>query len=188
MKWVLRTARGLALALVTILLALLVYDLATGRTPSTANLRLAVIWPSGKNALLSTRSLRGRPVVLNFWASWCSPCRHEAGVLRTAASRTRGKVDFVGVDVHDATSDARSFLRQYDITYTVVRGTEAAISAYRVEGLPVTIYLDAGGHEVARTVGEVTARALATNLARTKIWPRGTASLSRAAGLTHIGE
>jgi thiol-disulfide isomerase/thioredoxin len=168
MKWVLLTARTLALALVTILLALLVYHLTARRTASTANLRLAVIWPSGKDALLSMRSLRGRPVVLNFWSSWCSPCRREAGVLRTAAGQTRGKIDFVGIDVHDATSDARSFLRQHDITYTVVRATEAAISAYRVEGLPVTIYLDARGHEVARTVGEVTARALTTNLARTQ--------------------
>jgi thiol-disulfide isomerase/thioredoxin len=168
MRSVLFVARGLALTLVASLLALLVYHLVAGRTASTANLRLAVIWPSGKHALLSTRSLRGRPAVLNFWASWCSPCRQEASVLRTAAMQTRGKVVFVGIDVHDATSDARSFLRHQDIRYTVVRGNEAAISAFRVEGLPETIYLDAHGHEVARTVGEVTARALTTNLARTK--------------------
>jgi thiol-disulfide isomerase/thioredoxin len=168
MRLVLLTARALALALVTILFALLVYHFVARKTASTANLRLTVIWPSGKHALLSTRSLRGRPVVLNFWASWCSPCGREAGVLQTAARQTRAGVVFVGIDVHDAASDARSFLRQHHITYTVVRGNEAAISAYRVEGLPETIYLDARGHEVARTVGEVTAAALTTNLARTK--------------------
>ncbi len=166
MRSVSLAARALALALVTTLFALLVYHFAAAKTASAADLRLAVIWPSGKHAVLSTRALRGRPVVLNFWASWCGPCRREAHVLRSAAEQARGNVVFIGVDVHDATGDARSFLRRHGITYTVVRGNDAAISAYRVEGLPETIYLDARGHVLARTVGEVTARALTANLAR----------------------
>jgi cytochrome c biogenesis protein CcmG/thiol:disulfide interchange protein DsbE len=166
MRVALLTARVLALAFVMGLFALLVYHFVDRKTASAANLRLAVIWPNGKHEVLSTGSLRGRPVVLNFWASWCTPCRAEAGVLRAAAGQTRGRVDFVGVDVHDATSDARSFLRRHGITYTVVHGTDAAISAYGVVGLPETIYLDSRGHEVGRTVGEVTSTTLETNLAR----------------------
>jgi cytochrome c biogenesis protein CcmG/thiol:disulfide interchange protein DsbE len=158
--------RALALAVVAALFALLVYHFAASGSSSAANIRLAVIWPRGGSEVLSTRSLRGRPSVLNFWASWCGPCKREAGVLRQAATERMGKVTFVGVDVHDATGDARRFLRDHGITYTVVRGSDAAISAYGVIGLPETIYLDGRGHVVARTVGEVTARALATNLAR----------------------
>jgi thiol-disulfide isomerase/thioredoxin len=161
-------ARLLALGLVTTLLALLVFHFASARTASTADLRLAVIWPNGKHGVLATGSLRGHSVVMNFWASWCGPCRREAPVLQNAAKRTHGSVVFVGVDVHDATADARAFLRTHGITYTVVRSNEAAISAYRVVGLPETVYLDADGHVVARTVGELTAPALTTNLARLK--------------------
>lgn len=158
--------RALALALVAALLALLVYHFAASSRASAANVRLAVIWPRDSTAILSTRSLRGRPAVLNFWASWCGPCKREATVLRQAAAERRGKVSFVGIDVHDATGDARKFLADHGITYTVVRGNDAAISAYDIIGLPETIYLDARGHVVARTVGQVTAHALTANLAR----------------------
>jgi cytochrome c biogenesis protein CcmG, thiol:disulfide interchange protein DsbE len=157
--------RALALALVAGLLALLVYHF-TARSPSPSGLRLAVIWPAGSQRTLATSSLRGRPTVLNFWASWCGPCKREAGLLRRTALQTRGRVTFVGLDVHDSTSDARDFLRRHGITYTVVKASETAISAYGVVNLPETIYLDARGHVVARTVGEVTARALTANLAR----------------------
>jgi cytochrome c biogenesis protein CcmG/thiol:disulfide interchange protein DsbE len=158
-------ARALALALVAGLLALLVYHF-TAHSPSKNDLRLAVIWPAGAHGTLATSSLHGRPTVLNFWASWCGPCKREAGLLRRGALRTRGRITFVGLDVHDSTSDARNFLRRHGITYTVVKASETAISAYGVANLPETIYLDARGHVVARTVGEVTARALTTNLAR----------------------
>ncbi len=161
-----RAARGLALVLVAALLAVLVYHFTASGPKSAANIRLAVIWPQATKTPLSTRALRGRPAVLNFWASWCGPCKREASVLEAAAAQRRGKVAFVGIDVHDATGDARRFLDEHRITYTVVRGNDAAISVYNVIGLPETIYLDAHGHVVARTVGEVTARALTTNLAR----------------------
>jgi cytochrome c biogenesis protein CcmG/thiol:disulfide interchange protein DsbE len=150
--------RALALALVAGLLALLVYHF-TARSPSPSGLRLAVIWPAGSQRTLATSSLRGRPTVLNFWASWCGPCKREAGLLRRTALQTRGRVTFVGLD-------ARDFLRRHGMTYTVVKASETAISAYGVVNLPETIYLDARGHVVARTVGEVTARALTANLAR----------------------
>ena len=60
---------------------------------------------------VSLASLRGRPVVLNFWASWCIPCKAEATALERAWSRYRGDgVVFLGVDFHDVTGDARRFV------------------------------------------------------------------------------
>jgi thiol-disulfide isomerase/thioredoxin len=164
MKSAALAARGLALVLVACLFALLVYHFAAQKEAN--DLRLAVIWPAGQHKLLSTKSLRGRPAVLNFWASWCGPCKREAGVLRRGALDARGRVTFIGIDVHDSTADARAFLRHYGVPYTVVRANDTAISAYGVVGLPVTIYVDQRGHVVARTVGQVTARALTRNLAR----------------------
>src|SRR6266567_7932686 len=58
---------------------------------------------------LSLSSLRGTPVVVNFWASWCVPCRLEAPVLNAAARESAGRVQFIGVDIQDSDGAARSY-------------------------------------------------------------------------------
>jgi cytochrome c biogenesis protein CcmG/thiol:disulfide interchange protein DsbE len=159
-------AEAAAVALVVALLTLLVYHLVNSSAASPGTLRLPVIWQSQGVRTLALQRLRGRPVVVNFWASWCGPCTREAPLLRHAAAQTRGRVVFIGIDMHDSTTDARSFLRRHDIRYTVVRGNDQLVNGYGVIGLPETLYLDAHGNVVARTVGELTARALTTNLTR----------------------
>jgi cytochrome c biogenesis protein CcmG, thiol:disulfide interchange protein DsbE len=96
---------------------------------------------------LALHTLRGRPVVLNFWASWCAPCRAEMPLLvRThGIYRSRG-VEFVGVDVEDEAADARHFMAQYHIDFPVVHATDQRIvAAYRLLGLPTTIIIGADG-------------------------------------------
>ena len=93
---------------------------------------------------LSSEELRGSPVVVNFFASWCVPCREEAPVLERAwrAYRDRG-VRFVGVNVQDTTPDARRFVREYGITYPVVRDAEGTFGdGLGVAGLPQTFFID----------------------------------------------
>ena len=105
---------------------------------------------------LSTDELRGIPVVMNFWASWCIPCKHEAPRLVASARAQRGKVLFLGVDVQDFTSDARRFLRRYDVNYPSVRdGTSSTYDKYGLTGVPETYYLNARGRLVAHSIGEV---------------------------------
>src|SRR5947208_14646307 len=58
-----------------------------------------------------------RPVVVNFWASWCGPCADEASVLQDAARRNADRIVFVGVNVQDIDSDAQAFLRKYGVNY-----------------------------------------------------------------------
>lgn len=111
---------------------------------------------------LSLNELRGRPVVLNFWASWCPPCREEAPRLerRWRSSRERG-VLFLGLNMQDLTGDARDFIREFGLSYPHVRdpGDDVARD-WGVTGLPETFFISARGRVVAHVIGAVSARQL----------------------------
>jgi cytochrome c biogenesis protein CcmG/thiol:disulfide interchange protein DsbE len=95
-------------------------------------------------------SLRGKPVVVNFFASWCQPCKAESKVLEQAwrQYKSRGVV-FLGIDYHDVTSDGRRFLRAHDITYPAVQdGSGDVADRYGVTGVPETYFIDARGRLV----------------------------------------
>lgn len=107
-------------------------------------------------------ALRGQPVVINFWASWCDACRAEAPTLEGAwrEYQARGVV-FLGVDVNDTASDSASFLKQYGITY--INGpdmTETIDVNYGVFGLPTTVFVNRNGDIQSTHVGEISASAL----------------------------
>jgi cytochrome c biogenesis protein CcmG/thiol:disulfide interchange protein DsbE len=103
---------------------------------------------------LALASLRGRPVLLNFWASWCAPCREETPLLVRVHRRYAGRVHFVGVDAEDRPEDARRFARRYHVDYPLVRmEDDRLVDAYGLPGLPTTVFIDARGRIVARTVG-----------------------------------
>jgi cytochrome c biogenesis protein CcmG/thiol:disulfide interchange protein DsbE len=93
-------------------------------------------------------AFRGHPVVLNFWASWCPPCRAEAALLEAAYLRYRSRgVVFIGIDSQtDTWRASREFLTQHGVTYPVGRDARGSVArAYRVTGLPTTYFIDADG-------------------------------------------
>lgn len=101
---------------------------------------------------LRLASLRGKAVVLNFWASWCPPCKAEAPALEKLWKEYRGKgVVFVGVDSNDASSDALRFLTAHGITYPVVSDKNGLVAAnqYDIAALPVTYFVSRQGRLVA---------------------------------------
>ncbi len=102
---------------------------------------------------VSLRSLRGKAVVLNFWASSCEPCKAESGVLEAAYLRyqSQGAV-FVGVDYQDATSDARRFVEAHGITYPVVRDSGHVGGEYGLLGTPETFFVNRQGRLVGDPV------------------------------------
>lgn len=115
---------------------------------------------------VSLAELRGSPVVLNFWASWCLPCQEEAGLLERAWRRNRrGGVLFVGLDMQDVRSDAREFLSRFDITYLNVRdkGNDVA-RRYGVTGLPETFFITARGDVVSHVIGVISPEQLAAGI------------------------
>jgi cytochrome c biogenesis protein CcmG/thiol:disulfide interchange protein DsbE len=116
---------------------------------------------------LALRELRGTPVVLNFWASWCTPCREEAPRLQRAWRDGRDDgVLFLGLNMQDITDDARLFMRTFRIDYPNVRdpGNRVAQS-YGVTGLPETFFISRSGDVVGHVVGVVSPAQLRDGIA-----------------------
>jgi cytochrome c biogenesis protein CcmG, thiol:disulfide interchange protein DsbE len=111
---------------------------------------------------LSLTELKGVPVVLNLWASWCTPCREEAGRLEQGWRSLGPKgVLFLGLDIQDVRDDGHAFIRKYGATYPSVRepGREVA-NEYGATGIPETYFIDARGRVVAHVIGVVSERQL----------------------------
>ena len=102
-------------------------------------------------------SLRGKPVLVNFWASWCGPCKKEAPQLEGLAKGLHGKASLVGVDWNDATDNARSFISESHWSYPVLRDGGGEVgNAYGLTGLPTTFVLDSNGDIVQTLRGPQT--------------------------------
>ena len=145
----------------------------------------AVVYPAGHRPLapeftgttltgskLSFSAYRGKVVVLNFWGSWCVPCREEAPALSAVASRYQPSgVSFLGVDVRDTTASAQAFARSFHITYPSVSDPGSVITLdftarVPIAGTPTTLVIDRTGHIAGAVFGTVTYPELTAILAQ----------------------
>jgi peroxiredoxin len=123
-------------------------------------------------ARLNFSSYRGQVVVLNFWGSWCVPCREEASTLASVAALYRSSgVAFLGVDVQDTTASAAAFARSFGITYPSVTDSGSAItldftSVVPIASTPTTLVIDRTGHIAAAVFGSATYPVLTTILTK----------------------
>jgi cytochrome c biogenesis protein CcmG, thiol:disulfide interchange protein DsbE len=129
---------------------------ASGTRPPAPNIALPALGGPGNRTLADSR---GKVVVLNFWASWCPPCRSETPLLESWQRRMRAHGGTVlGVDVLDVSGDALAFARRYGVSYPLVRDRDgAAARRYGVVGYPETVVIDRRGHVAAVRRGPVEA-------------------------------
>jgi thiol-disulfide isomerase/thioredoxin len=100
--------------------------------------------------------LSGRPLVVNFWGSWCPPCEAEAPGLAEVSSEFEGQVQFVGVDILDARPPARDFILSYDWQYPSVFDPTGSIrDGLGYVGQPITLVYDSGGSVAFEWIGAV---------------------------------
>jgi cytochrome c biogenesis protein CcmG, thiol:disulfide interchange protein DsbE len=161
-------AQALSLALVAGLLALLIWKVSHQVGDSTVASELrdgaspeapAFVLPRlDTDAQLASDSLKGKVQVLNFWASWCVPCREEAGLLQSASKQWRSRdVVVLGVDHQDFAGDARGFMRRYGMTYPVVEDKgDKLYRRYGATGVPETFCINRDGEVVVHVPGAVT--------------------------------
>ena len=108
-----------------------------------------------KGEAFSLVAERGKPVVINFFGSWCGPCNMEAPDLATFAA-AHAEATFVGV-ANDEQADADAFMTKYTLAYPVIADPSGIIlSAWGVKGVPTTVFIDRTGVEKARLVGAST--------------------------------
>jgi cytochrome c biogenesis protein CcmG, thiol:disulfide interchange protein DsbE len=114
------------------------------------------------SAHVSLAAYAGKPVIVNFFASWCGPCRKETPLMARYYTAAHGAVRVIGVDTNDSRTAALTFTRHYGVTYPVASDPAATTAgAFGVAGLPQTFFLNARHQIVDRVYGAVTQAALA---------------------------
>jgi cytochrome c biogenesis protein CcmG/thiol:disulfide interchange protein DsbE len=126
----------------------------------------------GGGAPVGTAELRGRPAVVNFWATWCVPCYQEHGVLTRAARALEGRVGFVGVVYEDTEENVQRFVQEQGASYPSLVDEEGKTAiAYGIFGVPETFFLDASGTVVSKFVGPLDDARLAAELRKAGLQP-----------------
>ena len=105
----------------------------------------------------SLAGLRGKPVIVNFWASWCEPCKDEAPMIEAAHKRLRKAGGTVlGVTVSDASGDSRAFMREHGLSFPSLRDVDGELGEdFGTTGVPETFAVDRAGRVVAVSRGQV---------------------------------
>jgi cytochrome c biogenesis protein CcmG, thiol:disulfide interchange protein DsbE len=151
---------------------------ASAASIPAVNAAQAALLPSSADALPDftlarydelLRQLRGTPVVVNMWGSWCPPCNDEAPMLAAAHERFGDRVQFIGIDIEDSVASARAFVRRFGWTFPSIRDPDFPSSFRPGLGFaaqPNTLFYDASGRLVDSWQGPITSDRLRSGIER----------------------
>ena len=159
------------------LLVLLITQLLTPASQAATNPLIGHTAPAFSLTLLSSQTgtntlslaaFRGKPLVVNFWASWCDPCKEETPLLENSwkQMQAQGKdVVFLGIDFQETRTNALSFLQTYHVTYPLALDTQGTVSEkYYITSLPDTVFINRNGVVVSKVSQQITSQLLTSNL------------------------
>ncbi|HRQ37681.1 MAG TPA: TlpA family protein disulfide reductase [Chloroflexota bacterium] len=122
---------------------------------------------SSQGEEITLHDLAGQPVVLNFWATWCAPCRVEMPAFQQASVQYNGRAAIIGVNQGEAAKNVADFGAEYRITYPLLLDTDQQISRlYEVRGLPTTLFIDTNGIVREVIMGAITPAVLQDRVER----------------------
>jgi thiol-disulfide isomerase/thioredoxin len=152
-------ARAAAVSVVVLVLAALAVagcGSSAGASSGGSGVAQTLTGSTLKGGTFDLATVKGKPVVVNFFASWCGPCNQEAPEV-VAFAKAHPDVQVVGVATNDKPFDSQSFANKYGITYPVVMDLDGSIgNAWGVTGIPTTFFIDKSGNVQASIVGAST--------------------------------
>jgi cytochrome c biogenesis protein CcmG/thiol:disulfide interchange protein DsbE len=145
--------------------------LATAATPAPGpgvdRVAPEIVLPTLDGGKFVLSEQRGKPVVLNFWATWCQPCQRELPALQQAAEHYGDHVVFVGVDQGETADAVQTYVNKLGLTFTIPMDAKGDVGyQYNVKGLPTTYFIDAAGVIRSFWMGEMNSVTLAENIAK----------------------
>jgi len=167
----------IALAVVALVVGGLVFANSLPPTPLAADATVAgfesgapapdftLRTPDGK--LVSLVDFRGKPVVINFWATWCPPCRSEMPDMQQLSDERAGDLVILAVNMQEAPDPVRGFVEKYGLKFAIVLDTSGQVSqAYRVASLPTSVFVDREGKVSSSYTGALNRSAMAKRVDR----------------------
>lgn len=135
-----------------------------------SDFRLPLYDPFNGQSEFQLSDYRGQTIVLNFWASWCPPCREEAPVLESVWRQYQAEdVIFVGVDIWDTEQDARAYIREFNITFPNVIDNRGKVAVeYGLTGVPETYFITPEGMISRKVIGAISQAVLEESIAEAR--------------------
>ena len=147
-----------------ILLAVIVLGLAACGEPAGSRQAPDLVLQDLAGKTVTLASHRGKPVLINFWATWCDTCRVEMPDLEALFRRSGGRFSVIGVSMDENYAAVPPFVKENKITFPILLADRKVSAAYAVRGLPAAYLIDPEGRIARRWVGAVDARAVENDI------------------------
>lgn len=144
--------------------AALVVGLAGCGAPAGSRLAPEFVLPDLAGKTVSLSAFRGKPVLVNFWATWCETCREEMPALEDLSRRSGERFAVIGVSLDEDASAVPPFVKEYKLTFPILLADRKAVAGYAVRGLPAAFLIDAEGLITRRWVGAVDVRTVENDI------------------------